>query len=75
MIGTVFGASGVSSLSACSGDEAFSGPEEKSTSNGFLGVTKEGARYGDAGGLDEGRICEKRKGCEFGSRSAGVTCF
>ena len=44
VIGAGFGASGVSSLSACSGEERFSGPEEKSTSSGLRGVVNEGAR-------------------------------
>jgi hypothetical protein len=43
VIGAVFCASGVSSLSACSGDDTFSGPEEKSTSSAFRGVVKDGA--------------------------------
>jgi hypothetical protein len=41
------GASGVSSLSACSGDDMFSGPEEKSASKGLRGVVNDGALYGD----------------------------
>ena len=43
-------ASGVSSLSVCAKGDEFSGPEEKSMSNGFLGVVNEGARNGDDGG-------------------------
>lgn len=61
--------SGVSSLSANSGDEGFSGPEEKSMSI-LRGVVKEGARNWGAGFMDVG--CEKRKGWELGSRRAGV---
>lgn len=62
----VFG-SGVSSLSACSGEEAFSGPEEKSISIlPFCGVLKEGARKRVFLG-----VSEKRKVWELGSRRAG----
>lgn len=59
---TTFGvASGVSSLSACSAGDEFSGPEEsKLKSKGFRGVVKEGARYGGCSGSEGG--CEKRNG-------------
>lgn len=53
----------------------FSAPDEKSTSN-FRGVWKAGwpnLAFGDSGAACRG--CEKRKGCEFGSRSAGSAGF
>lgn len=65
------GGSGVSSLSAFSGEDMFSAPEEKSRSN-LRGVMKAGwlkTDLGVAGG------CEKRKGCEFGSRREGNDFF
>jgi len=65
--------SGVSSASACSGDEAFSGPDEKSISVGFRGVVKAGFPKTGAGFRPGG--CEKRNGCELGSRRAGVEAF
>ena len=42
----------MSSLSACSGDDWFSGPDENSTSNGLRGVVKDGALYGEGSVLD-----------------------
>lgn len=65
-------ASGVSSVSACSGEETFSVPEEKSMSIGFRGVVKAGLPKTGAGFMAG---WEKRKGCELGSRSAGVEGF
>lgn len=65
--------SGVSSLSAAfSGDDMFSAPEEKSRSN-FRGVMKAGWLKTEGLGVAGG--CEKRKGCELGSRRAGRDFF
>ena len=47
------GASGVSSLSACSGEEKFSGPEEMSISKGLRGVVNDGARHADDEEMNE----------------------
>ena len=46
------GASGVSSLSALSGEEAMSGPEEQTSISSFLGVVKDGARKSTDGSLE-----------------------
>lgn len=64
--------SGVSSLSAFSGDD-ISAPEEKSRSN-LRGVVKDDmpkTAFGEEGGCCDGGW-EKRKGCEFGSRRDGI---
>ena len=66
------GGSGVSSLSAFSGEDMFSAPEEKSRSN-LRGVMKAGWLKTDLGVA--GGCCEKRKGCEFGSRREGSDFF
>jgi hypothetical protein len=61
-------ASGVSSLSAFSGDDMFSAPDEKSTSN-LRGVVKAGWPKTDLGAGLAGWACwEKKKGWEFGAR-------
>lgn len=70
----VAGCSGVSSLSACSGEDMFSGPEEKSTSTSNLrGVWNAGCPNIDLGVGGAG--WEKRKGCELGARRAGTDFF
>lgn len=65
------GCSGVSSLSACSGDERFSAPEETSTSN-LRGVVKDEPRV-RLTLLKEG--CARRVVWVNGSRGAGVWGF
>lgn len=69
------GGSGVSSLSAFSGDDIFSAPDEKSTSNlrGVMNADWPKRDFGVPGGSCD-RGWEKRKGCELGSRKAGI-CF
>jgi hypothetical protein len=61
-------------LSVGASGEEFSGPEEKSMSNGFRGVVNEGARNGDDGGGDAG-VFEKKNGWLFGSRRDGKVVF
>ena len=68
------GGSGVSSLSAFSGEDMFSAPEEKSRSN-LRGVMKAGWLKMDLGVAGGAGGCEKRKGCEFGSRREGNDFF
>lgn len=63
-------------MSAFSGDEAFSAPEEKSRSN-LRGVVKAGLPKMASGrvGEDCGGGWEKRKVCELGSLRAGKGFF
>lgn len=70
-------ASGVSSLSSMSRGDEFSGPEEKSMSNGFRGVVNDGARYGEDEVVDVVVVgaLEKKKGWLLGSRRAGRLAF
>ena len=63
-------------MSAFSGDDMFSGPDEKSKSN-LRGVMKADGPKEDLGvpGGSWARGCEKRKGWELGSRRAGMDFF
>lgn len=69
--------SGVSSLSATSGEDKFSPPDDKSTSN-FRGVVNAGCPKTDAAdwSVDCCRCGENRKeDCEFGGRRVGMVGF
>lgn len=64
------GGSGVSSLSPLPGDDWFSGPDEKSVSNGRCGVVNDGLRNWIGAFIDG--VEGNRNVCEAGSRNTGT---